>query len=137
MDNKLASVGRAFVTGGAICACIQVIMDLLAGVLPAEAPLALRGAIALVIAGVITVVLVQTGIYGKISEFGGMGADLPFIGLAAAVTNIMCGARAQGAPTGAAIGAALKVMALLFGVGFAFCIVFAFVTQALGAGIFV
>ena len=136
MDNKFASVGRAFICGGAICLVIQVIMELLGLVMPAEAPLALRGAIALIIAGIFTVPLTLSGVYQKIADFGGMGANLPFIGLVPAVTGTMCEATAHGASRGGAIAAALKVMALLFGVGFAFSIAFAVVVTALGAGIF-
>lgn len=136
MDGKFSSIVRAFITGGAICLAIQCIMELLGLVMPAEAPLALRGAIALVIAGAITLVLTLVGVYQKIADFGGMGANLPFIGLVPAVTGIMCEAAAHGASRGKAIAAALKVMALLFGVGFGFCIVFAFVVTALGGGIF-
>lgn len=136
MDGKLSSVCRAFVVGGLICVVIQGIMEVLALVMPAEAPLALRGAIALLIGGVITGILTVAGVFGRVVEVGGMGANLPFIGLVAAVAGIMCGARSEGAGTGACVAAALKVMALLFGCGFAFCIAFAFVTRALGVGIF-
>lgn len=136
MDSKYASVGRAFITGGCICLVIQVIMELLGLVMPPELPLALRGAVALVIAGVITVFLTLSGVYGKIADFGGMGANLPFVGLVPALTGVMCEARAHGASLGQAIVAALKVMALLFGSGFAFCLVVAFAATALGIGIF-
>ena len=135
-QGSWSSVGRAFVTGGVTIAVVQAIMELLGLVMPPEAPLALRGAVALVIAGVITGLLFVSGVWAKIDEFGGMGVNLPFIGLVGAVAGIICGARAKGAPTGRAVGESLKVMAVLFGTGFAFGIVVLFVTRALGVGIF-
>lgn len=136
MDKKISSVARAFLTGGTICLVIQVIISLLGTVMPPEVPLALRGAVALLLAGFVTMFLTLSGEYAKIAEFGGMGANLPFIGLVPALTEVMCEARSKGAPLGGAIAAALKVMLLLFGCGFAFSLVFAFVLTALGVGIF-
>lgn len=136
MNSKFSSVVRAFLTGGLICLAIQVIMAALGAVLPPELPPSLRGAIALVIAGAITIVLTLSGVYAKIADFGGMGANLPFIGLVPALTGVMCDARAHGASLGGAIAAALKVMLLLFGCGFGFSLVFVFACTALGVGIF-
>ncbi len=136
MDKKLSSIARAFLTGGTICLAIQAIITALGAIMPPEVPLALRGAVALLIAGLVTVFLTLSGAYARIAEFGGMGANLPFIGLVPALTEVMCEARAKGASLGAAVLAALKVMLLLFGCGFAFSLVFAFACTALGVGIF-
>lgn len=136
MDNKLSSIGRAFLTGGLICLAIQVIISALGAVMPPEVPLSLRGAVALLLAGLITVFLTLSGAYAKIADFGGMGANLPFIGLVPALTEVMCEARAHGASLGGAVVAALKVMLVLFGSGFAFSLVFAFACTAFGVGIF-
>lgn len=136
MDSKFSSIARAFVTGGIICLAIQVIITALGAVMPPEVPLSLRGAVALLMAGLVTVGLTLSGVYAKIADFGGMGANLPFIGLVPALTGVMCEARAHGASLGGAIAAALKVMLVLFGSGFAFSLVFAFICTFLGIGIF-
>lgn len=131
-----SSVGRAFVVGGVIILFVQVVMELLELALPPEAPLALRGAVALVLVGVVASALFLAGAWRKIDEFGGMGANLPFVGLPCAVAGIICGARAKGASAGAAVGEALKAMGVLFGCGFAFGIVALLVSMAAGVGIF-
>lgn len=136
MDKNLSSIVRAFVCGGVICLGIQLIMTVLGSVLPPEVPLALRGSIALLIGGVITIALTLSGAYAKIDRFGGMGANVPFIGLVPAVAGVMCEARAHGASLGGAALAALKAMGMLFGCGFAISLIIGFALTALGVGIF-
>lgn len=136
MDKKLSAVVRAFVCGGVICLGIQLIMTALGFVLPPETPLALRGSMALLIGGVVTIALTLTGVYEKIDRFGAMGANVPFIGLVPAVTGIMCEARSHGASLGGAVLAALKAMGMLFGCGFAISLIIGFALTALGVGIF-
>lgn len=133
--GKYASVGRAFITGGLICVCIQVVIELLALAAPGM-PLGLRGALSLVICSFICVFLTVGGVYEKIDKFGGMGAGLPLVGLVSALTGMICGARAQGASLGKAIGGALKIMLPMFVVALGSCAIFGVVLTKLGVGIF-
>lgn len=136
MRVDMRSVGRAFVCGGAICLVVQAVMIALGGVMPPALPMAARAAAALLICGAVTGVLVATGVWERINAFGGMGANLPFIGLVPAVAGLMCGAVAEGGSIGAGVARALKAMAVLFGIGLTFGALCAIVTAALGIGIY-
>lgn len=135
-NNKFASVGRAFIAGGLICVAIQLVMTVLGAVLPPEAPLALRGALSLIICSLVCIPLSVSGVYQKIDAWGGMGAGLPLVGLVSALTGMICGARAEGAPLGKAIAGAFKIMVPMLIAAFVVCVIIAFALTAFGVGIF-
>ena len=109
-EESIMDYLQAFITGGAICAVCQVIMDL-TKVTPA------RILVSLVTLGV---VLTALGLYEPVVEWGGAGATVPLLGFgySMAVAKGLLGAFTGGVTAAAGgISAAIVfgyLMALLF-----------------------
>ena len=83
----------AFLVGGAIAFCTQIIMMVVGMVLPIKD---LVPPVTLVVLGFTGMVLVLCGAYKKISDVGGFGAGIMFCGLVNAVANIFMGGAMEG-----------------------------------------
>lgn len=132
----LASVGRAFLVGGAISVVVQLMMEALAPLMSDGIPTATRGVVALVLVSTLCVPLCASGVYGRIADFGGMGANLPFVGIVHAVSSTMRDAIARGVSPVKAAAMGARGVIVFFLTGFAFCLVFAALCCALGFGIY-
>jgi hypothetical protein len=114
-----AKLGGAFVVGGLIAVCTQVIMLVMSKVAPEPG---LVAPLSLVVLGIIGMVLVLTGKYQKLNEIGGFGAGIMFCGLVDAVAGVFVGATMEakgnkGAGFKAAAIFALSILGTLIVVG--------------------
>jgi hypothetical protein len=111
------SVGQkligAFVVGGLLAVVMQVIMMIMAMILPTPD---LVPPASLVILGIVGMVLVLTGNYQKLNEVGGFGAGIMFCGLVDAVAGVfMGGAMEEGGKASGGVKAALKFSVSILG----------------------
>jgi hypothetical protein len=116
------AMGGAFLVGGLLCLLCEIIL-----VIFSNTPLYAAGFSALVsllVMGVIGSILFIAGIYPKLEKFGGMGAVLPFSGLAAAVAGITVGVgKATGSVGKGAITAFIEIMTKVIWLGIAISMV--------------
>ena len=83
----------AFLVGGAIAFCTQIIMMVVGMVLPIKD---LVPPVTLVVLGFTGMALVLCGAYKKISDVGGFGAGIMFCGLVDAIAHIFVGGAMEG-----------------------------------------
>ena len=106
-------LGGAFVVGGLIAACAQVIMLVMSKVLPVAD---LVPPVSLIILGLIGMVLVLAGAYTKLNEIGGFGAGIMFCGLVDAVAGVFVEATtAAKGDTSAGVKASIKFAVAILG----------------------
>jgi hypothetical protein len=128
MTGKPIDFLGAFVVGGSAGVVGQIFFKLYAGIgmAPMLVPIAMLLSICL-----ISTVLDVFGIYGKITVFGGLGAILPFCGLPPSICMVMRAKLGEGETAGKAILEALKAPAIIFGIGYVFCIAIAIIQRSL------
>jgi len=124
MTGKPRDFFGAFVVGGAISAACQCLVLLYSGLglPPVMIPILMLATIS-----VVSTILYVFGIYGKLTVFGGMGAILPFCGLAPAICTALSNQLKGGVKAGKAVWEALKPIALIFAIGYMFCFCIALV----------
>jgi hypothetical protein len=114
------AIGGAFIVGALLGTIGQLFMVLLS-----HTPLYSAGfsTIAVLICmGLLGVILFLADIYPKLESFGGMGAVLPFSGLAAAVAGITFGVgREKGGPGKGAVVALIEMLCKVVLIGTAIC----------------
>ncbi len=107
----LKKVGKAFLTGGCIGLVGEALIQL-ASLWIADSTMAMMAGILLF--GFVAVVLILSGLYFKISAFGGDGAAIPVCGLMFGAAMGAAQAEAQGASKGkAALSGFLGVIKVL------------------------
>jgi len=128
MSGKPKDFLGAFIVGGAIGVVGQLFSMLYTylGVPPALTAILMLASISL-----ISSILYVLGLYGKITFFGGIGAMMPFCGLPPSISMVFSQQLAEGKPLGRAVWASLKTAALIFAIGYAFCIAVALVMSSL------
>lgn len=114
MDEKKVpgSIPGAIAVGGCIAVVMQVVMMVLGAVLPVAE---LVPALTLVILGLIGAALVLGGVYGKLTEVGGFGAQIMFCGLVDAVAGIYAGATLESGDPKQGTNAAMKFALAILG----------------------
>lgn len=112
--DKIKRMAGAFVVGGLMCVAMQVVMMVLAMVLPAEASM-LVPALTLVTMGAIGCVLVLTGLQDKLARVGGYGANIVFSGLVDAVAGIYAGTTLEKGSSAEGTKAAVKFSVMVLG----------------------
>ena len=114
MDNKQVpgSLAGSFLVGGAIGLIMQIVMMLLASVLPVPD---LVPPVALLLLGLVGMVLVLNGSYAKITEIGGFGANIMFCGLVDAVAGIFVGATMESGNRSEGVKGAIKFAVAILG----------------------
>ena len=112
--EKLKGYVYTFIIGGAIGAVGQVILKLYfsIGLKPLDA-IQLMVLTMAVLGAVLTVL----GVYGKLTELGGMGAMMPMCGLSAGIAGVIAGQRANGVPAGEAVKIGMSAPIQIFAVG--------------------
>jgi hypothetical protein len=83
----------------------------------------LLGLAIMVSMGVVGAVMFVTGTHQSVEKAAGFGAMLPFNGLCAAIAHMYTLAATSGKSTGAAVGASLKLIGYVLGVGCALILV--------------
>lgn len=120
--EKMKGYVGAFLTGGGIGVVGQVLLRLytalgctmLAAVYGMILTLAVLGAI-----------LTLSGVYQKITGFGGMGAMMPMSGLSGGIAETVMGLLKNGASMEEALAGGMRAPAQIFGVGIAVALVLA------------
>lgn len=127
MTGKPIDFLGTFVVGGTAGVIGQLFFKLYVGMgmSPMLVPIAMLMSICL-----ISTVLDVFGIYGRITVFGGLGAMLPFCGLPPSICMVMRAKLGEGATVGKSILEALKAPAIIFGIGYVFCIVAAIIANS-------
>ena len=127
------AIASAFVVGGAFGVVGQCLV-LLYGMTPIYESGFLSVAVLLTM-GVIGGVLFVAGVYPKLEEVGGAGAQLMFSGLVAALAGMFCGVRKQTGSAGKAIKAMfVELMVKVIAVATLICMVIALVIHFTGFG---
>ena len=106
---------KAGLFGGCIGLVGQAFIALISGFI--QDPM-LATIIAMLIFGLVSAVIIATGLYDKIAAFAGFGADQPLCGLMYGATGIAAGTKASGAPAGKAVIAGFVKVMIIVGIGF-------------------
>ena len=112
--EKLKGYVWTFIVGGAIGAVGQVILKIYfsLGLSPIDAI-----QLMVLTMAIIGAVLTVAGVYGKLTELGGMGAMMPMCGLSAGIAGVIAGQRANGVPPAEAVKIGMTAPAQIFTVG--------------------
>jgi len=129
MSGKPKDFLGAFIVGGAIGVVGQLFSMLYTNL---GLPPALTAIFMLASISVISSILDILGLYGKITFFGGIGAMMPFCGLPPSISMVFSQQLDEGKPLGRAVWAALKAAAIIFAIGYVFCIALALIMSMAG-----
>jgi len=128
MSGKSRDFLGAFIVGGAIGVVGQLLVTLYTAL---GAPPALVPVLMLASISIISTILDIFGIYGKITFFGGVGAMLPFCGLPPSISMAARAQLGEGKSFVSAIWPSLKPAAIIFSIGYVFCIILAVLANGL------
>lgn len=113
--NALKQAGKAFLVGGILGFAAEVVRRLLLLVLGASSPFVIP--LTLLVMCLLVLVTFPSGLYGKWTDFGFVGAMLPISGLTSGVAAAYCGARKTTGSRAAGVKAGVMLVVRLSGSG--------------------
>ncbi|MBQ6621848.1 MAG: SpoVA/SpoVAEb family sporulation membrane protein [Mogibacterium sp.] len=109
-----ARIGKAFVVGAALGLIGQILILLAGMIVPAD----LVVPAAMLLFGILSVILILSGFFPKVMEWGGAGAAITLTGLMMGAAGGAIEEKAKGAPTGKAYFKGFLQVLIVVGIGF-------------------